>query len=1734
MPDQLDEPNVQRANVPAPQAHVKAPTDPVLADVERTPETALRESEARYRRLVESAPAIVYTFSTTRGSLYFSPYVEHMLGYSVEYLYTHPLLWNESIHPDDRDRIEVIIREFEQEKSYDIEYRLRDAQGNWHWLRDRFSGQPVDDAEVLIEGLAIDITDLKLAEEVLRASKQRAQAMLRAIPDLMFRLDRNGVFLDYQADIQDLYAQSAPSVIGQRNRDISPPGFADLIDRQIQITLETGALQTFEYQLPIPGRGLRDYEARMVPCGADEVTAIVRDVTDRKRVETQYRDIFENAIEGIFQSTPDGRFLSVNAAMARIFGYDTPAEMIAAIGHDIPTRIHVHLEQRAEFVRRLTQTGEVKEFEAENYRKDGNIIWTRTSARVIRDADGNTLYYEGFLEDITERKRAESQRETALEALRVSEERFRLLAETIQEVFWMADVDLQRTVYISPSYAQVWGRSCQSLYDNPRSFLDAIHPDDRACVLADLEAEKIGRPFDHEYRIIQPDGTLRWIWDRGFPIVSETAPAAFYVGSARDITDRKQAESQREAALQALQHSEERFRTIFEQAPLGMALVDSLTGQILEVNARYIEIFGGTREYLTHSDWMSITHPDDLQADLDQMARLNAGEITGFSMEKRCFRADGTLFWINLTVAAISRGDPRQARHLTMVEDITARKQTEEALRASQHFIESVVNTTPDIVYIYDLEARRNVYSSREIVRALGYSPEQVQQLGDRMFEVLLYPDDAARVVEHHRQLAFLQDDVAEIEYRMKHANGQWRWLHSRERAFLRNDNGTVRQIIGTASDIAAHKQAEEALKTEYNFRIAIENSMQAGVAAIDLEGRQSAVNPHFSSMVGWPAEELIGRSAPFVYWPDDELENINRAFQLTLQGQVPDAGFELKFRRRTGEIFDVLVSLSALKNSNNDLIGWLAVVTDNTERKRAEQAILESEKRFRDLFENAPLAIFQTTLDGRIVTVNPVCAHMFGYPSPEAMCATVSHVATDLFVDSQRWPEMMRLQADNLALQTFESLYRRKDGSTFLGRLKVSTITDAGGRMSFFEGFIEDITEFRRAEEALRQREQEYKTLVENTPDVIARFDRQYRHLYVNPVVEKEFGSAPSVLLGKTHRELGQPPEMADWSESIIRQVFETGQEVTFELSSGDQTYLARGVPEFAEDGSIMSALFIHHNITNRKHIEAAERAQRFLAEALRDTAAALNSTLDFDAVLDRILDIVGRVVPHDSAHIILLDDTRQIGRVVRHHNTREFDNASAALTTQFSIAHTRNLREMRETGAAVIVVDTLTYDGWVRTASGAWIRSSLGVPILIKGETIGFLALNSAAPQSFTAQDADHLRSFVDQAAIAIENARLHERIEEHAAELEQRVAARTAELAAERNRVQLILDAAGDGICFLDQQLRVQYLNPALVKISGYAPSVALGRRPRDLWRSDLTAPAVLADLDRCVAQGLEWHGEVINRRQDGSYYDAALTLTPLRDAAGELTGFVVVHSDISRLKELERLKDQFVTRIGHELRTPLMSLFLYLDLLEHGKPEKRDQYLQTLRLEADRLRRLVEGFLRLAELEAQAASLAAASIDLNVMVADLAIDRHKAIEQRELALDVQINSAQHVLATDAALLYEALSRVLDNAINYTPRGGHISVATGQQTEDDLLWYTLTVRDTGPGFSPADLPHLFERFYRGSAAQDYKTPGVGLGLAICKAIMKRLDGRITVESQPGQGATFVLWLRPDFRGS
>ena len=239
----------------------------------------------------------------------------------------------------------------------------------------------------------------------LRASEWRAQALLRAVPDLMFRLDREGVFLDYKAEREDLHAQDQDTIVGKRNRDISPPGFADLIQRQIALTLDSGEMQTFEYQLPLPGRGVHDYEARMTKSGDDEVIAVVRDITHQRRreealreSETRFRSYVESSPDGIFVVDENLCTVDVNPAACRMSGH-LREELI---GKPVVDLVCPEDRQKVRENFASVVTGRRIQAEGRFVRKDGSVgRWVVTALQLSPNR------FLGYARDVTEQRQLE-------------------------------------------------------------------------------------------------------------------------------------------------------------------------------------------------------------------------------------------------------------------------------------------------------------------------------------------------------------------------------------------------------------------------------------------------------------------------------------------------------------------------------------------------------------------------------------------------------------------------------------------------------------------------------------------------------------------------------------------------------------------------------------------------------------------------------------------------------------------------------------------------------------------------------------------------------------------------------------------------------------------------------------------------------------------------------------------------------------------------------------------------------------------------------------------------------------------------------------------------------------------------------------------------------------------------------------------------------------------------------
>jgi len=364
----------------------------------------------------------------------------------------------------------------------------------------------------------------------------------------------------------------------------------------------------------------------------------------------------------------------------------------------------------------------------------------------------------------------------------------------------------------------------------------------------------------------------------------------------------------------------------------------------------------------------------------------------------------------------------------------------------------------------------------------------------------------------------------------------------------------------------------------------------------------------------------------------------------------------------------------------------------------------------------------------------------------------------------------------------------------------------------------------------------------------------------------------------------------------------------------------------------------------------------------------------------------------------------------------------------------------------------------------------------------------------------------------------------LREQSEQLEKLVAQRTAELQHTTQRLQTILNSSPDIILLLAPDGRIQICNPAANNFWGETITVK-GKNLADLVASPEQAQMVRAALDSLAANNHTRRLVTTSRRRDNVLRDMDMMLAVVQEE-GQVGGIVASIRDISTLKEVERMKDQFVASVSHELRTPLTNMKLYHDLLQRN-PSKQVIYLQYLGQSIDDMQMLIENLLRLSYLDQQLADLSLDMLPLAAAVAEWVQAAQSLTESKGILLEWHSCRCNVQVAANTSLLRQAFFVLLNNAIAYTPSGGSATVSIELDRMTDQPGVSLHVSDTGPGISPEDLPHIFERFYRGQAALDFGVPGTGLGLAIAQEIIQRHNGRIIVKTALGEGSTFTIWL-------
>ena len=338
--------------------------------------------------------------------------------------------------------------------------------------------------------------------------------------------------------------------------------------------------------------------------------------------------------------------------------------------------------------------------------------------------------------------------------------------------------------------------------------------------------------------------------------------------------------------------------------------------------------------------------------------------------------------------------------------------------------------------------------------------------------------------------------------------------------------------------------------------------------------------------------------------------------------------------------------------------------------------------------------------------------------------------------------------------------------------------------------------------------------------------------------------------------------------------------------------------------------------------------------------------------------------------------------------------------------------------------------------------------------------------------------------------------------------------------------MLDHVNDGIFFSETNGTLIFANQTLATITGYEKGNLVGSTFAKWLRKDISAD-ILRTIWTAMYESKPWEGHISGATQFGEALELTLKLTPVVENSVTI-GYIGILTDITKLKEVEQLKAQFIANVSHELRTPLTNLKTYITLLERGDSKKSGKYVQTIKNETVRLGNLIEDIMSLSRLDEKADKLDLRQVDL-VDLLDNVTHIYR-LEAAQDAITIRLKRPENKIPTfigNGEKLHTAISNMLKNAVNFTDHGGDIQVTLSQTKENCRNYALITISDSGVGIGSEEQTHIFKQFYRGAAAADGKIPGTGLGLTMANQIIKSHGGSIEVSSQLGRGTTFTIKL-------
>jgi len=953
--------------------------------------------------------------------------------------------------------------------------------------------------------------------------------------------------------------------------------------------------------------------------------------------------------------------------------------------------------------------------------------------------------------------------------------------------------------------------------------------------------------------------------------------------------------------------------------------------------------------------------------------------------------------------------------------------------------------------------------------------------------------------------------------------------------------------------DVTVQRRAEEALReSEERYRQLLEMESDAIFLIDNASGQVLEANAAAAALYGYSRDELRSkRNTDLSAEPEQTRQATGEERAL-----VP-----VRWHRKCdGTVFPVEITARHFDWRGRRV--HIAAIRDITERMQMEEALRQSEGRYRLLFETMAQGVVYQAADGRIILANPAAEHILGVPLDQMLGRTSMDPRWHAIREDgapfpgEAHPAMVALrtgrEVQNVVMGVFNP--QRNEYRWILVHAVPQFNPGEDKPYQVYTTF-EDITAHKQTAVVLARRVAQLEMLNDVSRQIAAELDLERVLKRAASLVQERFGyhhvaiftldreredlhiaaiAGDFVTLIPADICLKLGEGMVGWvalhGEMLLANdvsvepryinsypdVIPTRSELSVPIRVGGETVGVLDIQSprlgaFDENDVVVMQTLADQLavVVENARLFQTEWDQRRLAEALQETAAAVSGTLHLDEVLDRILEQVEHVIAGHAFNIMLIEEDSV--RTVRQRGYAEQEPGQRIFTADLLANKYPTLQRMARTGEPLVIPDTAADPDWVVLPGREWLRSYVAAPICVGGVVIGFMNVDGVCPGQFGPADARALAAFASHAAAAIHNARLYQELRTYVSELEERVRERTAQIHAQYTRLEAVLHSTSDGILVTDAQGEIVQANPVA-----------------QAWLTQTLAPEDAARLQEMV------HSLARRAEQRPEEYlelkglDLQLSAAPILGPVAEEAVVIALH-DVTHLKSLDRLKSRFVSNVSHELRTPITTAKLYVALLRRSPTTKHGQYLDVLERELGRQERLVENILRLSRIDAGRLEIDPQPTSLNHLVGEAAADHQALAAERGLALHQRLAAADPRALVDPDQIAHVFTNLLMNAIRYTPQGGEIEVSTGRGERDGRAWATVTVQDTGIGIPENELPHVFERFFRGAEAQRMQTPGTGLGLSIVKEIVELHGGLITVQSQVGVGTAFTVWLPP-----